>query len=280
MASHLRHLPRVVDVARGDGRGARALRVPGGAPSASRFSRTGRRANACRGPASTLIAELQRLGYRVVVSSTSPATGRLEFGSRTASAPTSSPCCGGPTWATTSAPGRWPWPPAPSCSAARTCSWSTTAWSGRSPRSTTSSRTSSRPRADVWGMVECDQFAPHLQSFFRGFRYGVLAEPPMRRFWRDRAGRPGQVRPDPGLRVRLHRVPGPARLLHDPVRAPQRAWWATGSTRPSSGWQALLDAGVPFVKRELVRNPELAPDGHRIAAVIADRYGTDVADWL
>jgi hypothetical protein len=46
------------------------------------------------------------------------------------------------------------------------------------------------------------------------------------------------------------------------------------------GWRALLDAGVPFVKRELVRSPELAPDGRRLAAVIADRYGTDVADWL
>ena len=72
--------------------------------------------------------------------------------------------------------------------AARTCSSSTTAWWARSRPSDAVVADFERTTADVWGMVESNQFAQHLQSFFRGFRYGVLAEPAMRRFWRDIRG--------------------------------------------------------------------------------------------
>jgi|tagenome__1003787_1003787.scaffolds.fasta_scaffold20890294_2 hypothetical protein len=133
--------------------------------------------------------------------------------------------------------------------------------------------------ADVWGMVESNQFAPHLQSFFRGFRYGVLAEPPMRRFWRDL-----RVIPDKFALIEAYEFGFTEFLTQNGFSSTQFVHHsevvAEGLNPTMLGWRALLDAGVPFVKRELVRQPELAPDGHRIAAVLADRYGTDLADWL
>ena len=127
--------------------------------------------------------------------------------------------------------------------------------------------------------MESNQFASHLQSFFRGFRYGVLAEPAMRRFWRDL-----RVIPDKSALIAAYEF-GFSEFL-------QRTGFSTapfvhhsdvvaeGLNPTIHGWRALFDAGVPFIKRELVRHPELAADGHRIPAVISERYGTDVAEWL
>jgi lipopolysaccharide biosynthesis protein len=133
--------------------------------------------------------------------------------------------------------------------------------------------------ADVWGMVESNQFAPHLQSFFRGFRYGVLAEPVMRQFWRDL-----RVIPDKFELIQAYEFGFTEFLVRHGFSATQFVHHSEvvgeGLNPTMVGWRALLEAGVPFVKRELVRNPELVPDGHRVAAVLADRYGTDVADWL
>jgi hypothetical protein len=132
--------------------------------------------------------------------------------------------------------------------------------------------------ADVWGMVESRQATPHLQSYFRGFRYGSLLEPPMRRFWRD-----VRVMPDKqqliaeyeyGFSEYLRRH-GFSRSCF--VHADDVVW---GELNPTIyGWERLLEAGVPFVKRELLRRPDLGTDASRIPRVLADRYGIDVAEW-
>ena len=40
--------------------------------------------------------------------------------------------------------------------------------------------------ADVWGLTDTRQYFHHLQSYFIGFRRGVLADKPLAEFWTDR----------------------------------------------------------------------------------------------
>lgn len=132
--------------------------------------------------------------------------------------------------------------------------------------------------ADVWGMVESRQGVSHLQSYFRGFRYGVLAEPTMRSFWRD-----VRVIPDKSQLIAEYefgftpflRRHGYSRGCF--VHSDDVVW---GELNPTiHGWRKLLDVGVPFVKRELLRRPELAPDGYLVRRVLDDEYGVDVDAW-
>lgn len=135
-----------------------------------------------------------------------------------------------------------------------------------------------RTTADVWGMVESDQFASHLQSYFRGFRFGVLREPVLHRFWRDL-----RVIPDKSLLIEHYEF-GFSHLLarngfstaafvhHSEVVA-------DGLNPTIYGWRELLAAGVPFVKRELLRRPELVSDGHRVPEVLAELFGIEVDRW-
>jgi hypothetical protein len=132
--------------------------------------------------------------------------------------------------------------------------------------------------ADVWGMVQSRQIIPHLQSFFRGFRYGSLLEPPMRRFWTDVRVIPDKLRLiaeyEYGFTPWLQREGFSSACF---VHADDVVW---GEHNPTiHGWQRLLEAGVPFVKRELLRRPDLAPDGHLIPDHLAERYGVEVSAW-
>jgi hypothetical protein len=45
------------------------------------------------------------------------------------------------------------------------------------------------------------------------------------------------------------------------------------------GWRRLLELGFPFLKREILRDPAVAPDGEEAPAVVAEVFGVDVADW-
>lgn len=132
--------------------------------------------------------------------------------------------------------------------------------------------------ADVWGMVQSLQVTPHLQSYFRGFRYGALREAPLRRFWRDL-----RVVPDKLQLIATYEY-GFSALLRQHgftsaayVHAEDVVW---GELNPTiAGWERLLAAGVPFVKRELLRRNSLVPDSARIRPVLAERYGVDVNEW-
>jgi len=132
--------------------------------------------------------------------------------------------------------------------------------------------------ADVWGLVESDQFTSHLQSFFRGFRHGVLAEREMARFWQDL-----RVVPDKDQLIAEYEF-GFTRFTRDHCYSTtafvhHSAVVSDGLNPTIHGWQALLGAGVPFVKRELVRRPDLTPTGHLVPTVVAERFGVDVGEW-
>lgn len=276
MASHLRHLPRVVDVA-GVTDVERDAPVPAGAERIAFLAHWSESERQSRSTL-TLIAELQRLGYRVVVSSTSPAHGPLDFGSgdvrldelTVLRRPNQGYDFG--SWAVATVAR------AELLERPYVLMVNDSLVGPFAPLDDVVAHFE-QSSADVWGMVESNQFAPHLQSFFRGFRYGVLAEPTMRRFWRDL-----RVVPDKSALIQAYEFGFTEFLVRHAFTTTQFVHHSEvvgeGLNPTMLGWQALLDAGVPFVKRELIREPDLAPGGHRVAAVVADRYGTDIADWL
>lgn len=133
--------------------------------------------------------------------------------------------------------------------------------------------------ADVWGLTETLQFARHLQSYFVGYRGGVLADAPLDWFWRS-------VRHHADKQAIIHRNEiGLGRLLETEGYAVD-AMFGAGQVVPAAdnptiaGWRTLLERGLPFVKREIVRSPELAPQGQEIPAELRARYAVDVEQWL
>jgi hypothetical protein len=276
MALLLRQLPRVIDVAPVTDVEHDAP-VPAGAERiafVAHWSEGERQSRSTR----RLVAELQRLGYRVIVSSTSPAPGRLDFAGddvrldelTVLRRPNMGYDFG--SWAVAMA-AREELLDRPNVLVVNDSLVGPFA-----PLDEVVAHFE-ETTADVWGMVESNQFAPHLQSFFRGFRYGVLAEPTMRRFWRDL-----RVVSDKDALIQAYEFGFTGFLVENGFSTTQFVHHSDvvgeGLNPTILGWRALLDAGVPFVKRELVRSPELAPDGRKLPAVIADRFGTDVADWL
>lgn len=133
--------------------------------------------------------------------------------------------------------------------------------------------------ADVYGMTDTTQFSHHVQSYFLGFRRGVLAEPPLRRFWSNIVHLEDKTavihRNELGL-SRLFRQEGYSTTAAFPH---QRAV-APGENPTIRGWRTLIELGFPFVKREVVRSPEVAPQGDQVPGFLTRRFGVLVEDWL
>jgi lipopolysaccharide biosynthesis protein len=133
-------------------------------------------------------------------------------------------------------------------------------------------------RADVWGLTASDQFFRHLQSFFVAFRGGVLGHHALRRFF-------GSVRPRPTKQdVILDYEIGLSRLLTREGFAmqaflPSRLVVVPGRNPMIDGWRGVMELGVPFVKRELVRNPGLVEGAELIPSFVAERFGVDIQEW-
>lgn len=133
--------------------------------------------------------------------------------------------------------------------------------------------------ADVWGLVESQQISRHLQSFFVGYRYGVLAEPTLREFW-ERI----EVIPDKSELIHRYELGLSARLRRDQFTTDcfvSGGEVANLQENPMlHGWERLLDFGVPFVKRELAdgRWPPVSTEA--VARVVATRFGVDLRSWM
>lgn len=133
--------------------------------------------------------------------------------------------------------------------------------------------------ADVWGLTDTSQFAHHLQSYCLGFKGGCLAEPPLAQFWRSI--RVERSRDDVIWRYEI----GLSRLLrleHFSIDAAFRYSRVVEEGRNPTiiGWRGLLDLGFPFVKRQILSHPEVAPDGATVRKEIQRRFGVDVDEWL
>jgi len=113
------------------------------------------------------------------------------------------------------------------------------------------------PTCDVRGALESHGPVPHLQSWMLWFGPKVMAEGALLRYL---------ARYGPGLTKRE---------LIETMEIPLAYWFglqgyevdavisalttATGSSNPATErWQRLIELGMPYVKRELLHNPELA----------------------
>ena len=136
-----------------------------------------------------------------------------------------------------------------------------------------------RNPADVWALTDSYQLGRHLQSFFVGFRDGVLAEAPLRSFFER-------------VRVEPEKMEVVRRYELGLTQACQRGAYSMtamyrsqdlgiqGENPTLTGWQRLLAAGFPFVKRTLVNDPSTAPGAVDAARVVRGRFGVELSEWL
>jgi hypothetical protein len=132
---------------------------------------------------------------------------------------------------------------------------------------------------DAWALTDTEQSGRHLQSYFLGFCDGVLTERALATFW-------AKIRCESHKTEIIHRYElGLSRLLqregyvHLPHFSHEQV--VRGGDNPViSGWKRLLDLGFPFVKREILRDPDVAPAGRSVPFVLQKRFGIDVAEWV
>lgn len=133
---------------------------------------------------------------------------------------------------------------------------------------------------DVVGMCDSTQEEWHLQSYWVGYRGGVLAHRLVRRFWRNI--RIENTKDDIIARYEI----GGSRYLSAlgyrmGALFPYDLVVRDGFNPTSFGWRRLLAHGYPFVKREMVLTPpELVADGTSVREVIMDKFDQDVMEWV
>lgn len=134
--------------------------------------------------------------------------------------------------------------------------------------------------AEVWALTDSHQFGWHPQSFFVGYRNGVLAEPPLHEFWST-----VRVHASKNDVIRRYEL-GLGRLLiregySTAIAFPSETVVTQRADNPTiKGWRNLLDAGCPLVKRQLLSEPEVAADSGDVPSEILMRFGVDVKEWL
>lgn len=132
---------------------------------------------------------------------------------------------------------------------------------------------------DWWGMVRSHQFAPHMQSYFLGFKSQVLQSQPFQDFWARVS-----VHADKHEIINRYEVGFQRRLYNEGFTSgcflDSREIVATGDNPMIQGWQQTLEAGVPFVKRELLLNPNLIPGADRVPQVLEAEYDVHWRQWL
>ena len=137
-----------------------------------------------------------------------------------------------------------------------------------------------RTPSDVWSLTDSRQFGWHPQSYFVGYRNGVLEEPALRGFWRS-----VRVHSSKDEIIRRYEL-GLGRVLlreafSTAVAFPSESVGTNNGENPTiRAWRALLDAGFPMVKRQLLTEPEVAADSGNIPVEVRRRFGTDVEEWI
>lgn len=141
-------------------------------------------------------------------------------------------------------------------------------------------RATARPAdADVWAITSTTQIRPHLQSYWLQFRPGVLASPPLVRFFasiRDYENKVAIVRHhEIGLSESLRRAGLVSRVL-----APAGDL-GVGRVNPTlAAWRELLRRGFPFVKRSLLRDPRVRVPREEVESAVREILGADAAPYL
>ena len=133
--------------------------------------------------------------------------------------------------------------------------------------------------ADVWAATSSLQISPHLQSYFLRFAPGVLAHPGLVNFF-------------DGVRHLTNKVAVVHRYEIGLTRAVRRAGLRTAAGFPAAAlgagtanptivaWRELLEAGYPFFKWTLLRDPRVRVDTAVLRAAVRDIFGADLDDFL
>jgi lipopolysaccharide biosynthesis protein len=132
--------------------------------------------------------------------------------------------------------------------------------------------------ADVWALTDTMQFGYHLQSYCLGFTNGCLRERPLEEFWHDIRVEPSRDDVIWHGEIQLSRILSRERFIMEAAFPHQRIV-PEGKNPTIIGWRRLLELGFPFVKRQLLREPDLVPDGTSIPLKVRELYGIEVAAW-
>ncbi len=133
--------------------------------------------------------------------------------------------------------------------------------------------------ADICGLTESHMYVNHLQTFFLMFRKGVLSEAPMRAFFDGVREQAEKVEVIQAYELGLSWHCAHEGFSWEPVITAGRV--NVGTENPTLyGWWALLDAGVPFLKRNILLDPTRVSITLQMPAEIDRLYGEDVREWL
>ncbi|PSL38792.1 rhamnan synthesis protein F [Labedella gwakjiensis] len=133
--------------------------------------------------------------------------------------------------------------------------------------------------ADVWAATSTLQFGPHLQSFMVGYRRGVLREAPLRDFWRGLEPQASKHRIVEAHEIGLSQV-FQSEGYSATAAIPSEVVVRDGDNPTIAGWRKLLDAGFPFVKRELLVKKRFADERQDVVDHVRALYGVDPMDWI
>ncbi len=132
--------------------------------------------------------------------------------------------------------------------------------------------------AAVWGLSGSLQHRPHMQSFFMGYRDGMLDAPALRAFWSDirvERRKAKIVRYDElGLSEAFDEAGIVWRTMFEPVPG--------GPQNPTiEDWPGMLRAGFPFVKAEaLVAPTTWVAEAEDLASALRRELGEEPVAWL
>ena len=134
-------------------------------------------------------------------------------------------------------------------------------------------------QADAWGLMRSEEVHPHLQSFIFGMRGATLRSRPVREFWES-----VHVEPDHFTIVMKYEL-GLSAVLYRHSMSVQsmfasKAITELGENATTFGWLELLRAGVPFVKRQLLRDPDSGWRGDLVPKVLKEEFGVELGEWL
>jgi hypothetical protein len=133
--------------------------------------------------------------------------------------------------------------------------------------------------ADVWGLTDTHQYFHHLQTYFLGFRRGVLAEPALVTFWDG--VRHERTKWDVIRRNELEL----SRLLYQEGYSTTAAFRCddfvpAGENPVIRAWWRLLEQRFPFVKRQIITEPAVAPRSDLVFQEVRAMFGVELAEWL
>lgn len=134
-------------------------------------------------------------------------------------------------------------------------------------------------RSDVWALTDTRQYFRHLQSYFLGFAGGVLDDAPLARFFAN--VRHERDKWDVIYRYEL----GLSRVLRREAYGISAGYRADDVVAPGEnpvirGWWRLLLRRFPFVKREIIRDPDVAPRGEWVPREVRAIFGERIEEWL